>query len=81
MCWYSMGYIITRGNIKMKEVENIFRVRKLIRKRIRFTLPKIKATPTVQSLEYAERESEAWFDSLRGKSAENITDSIFVESW
>ena len=64
-----------------KEIKNLVRVRKLIRKKIKFILPKIKATPSVQSLEYAEKESEAWFDSLRGKSAESITDSIFVESW
>lgn len=64
-----------------KNIEKIERIRKIIRKKARFYLPKIKATPSTQSLEYAEKESEAWFDSLRGKNQCQITDSIFVESW
>lgn len=64
-----------------KEIVNLERVRKLVRQTMKYRKPKHKATPTVQSLEYAEKSNEAWFDSLRGKSAEKITDSIFVESW
>lgn len=64
-----------------KEVENIIRVRKVIRKKIRFVLPKSRAIQTKESLEYAEKSNETWFDSLRGKSQCQITDSIFVESW
>lgn len=77
-----MEYIIIIGESKMdKEIKNLVRVRKLIRKKISFTLPKCKAVYSQQTIDYAEKESEAWFDSFRGKSAESITDSIFVESW
>ena len=64
-----------------KEIEKIERIRKMIRKKINFTLPRCKATPSIQSLEYAEKESEAWFDTFRSKNQAEITDSIFVESW
>lgn len=64
-----------------KEVENIIRVRKLIRKKIKFVLPKSKPVYSQQTIDYAEKSNEAWFDSFRGKSACEITDSIFVESW
>lgn len=64
-----------------KEVENLIRVRKVIRKKAKFYLPKTKAVYSQQTIDYTENESKAWFDSLRGKSAESITDSIFVESW
>lgn len=65
----------------LKENENIIRVRKVIRKKTRFVLPKIKAIQTKETLEYAEKESEAWFNTFRGKNQAEITDTIFVESW
>lgn len=76
------GISQNKGFQKMlKEIENLIRVRKLIRKKVKYGLPKSKATPSTQTLEYAEKSNEAWFNSLKGKSAYEITDSIFVESW
>lgn len=65
----------------IKEIENVKRIRKIIRKKAKFVLPKSRAIQTKESLEYAEKETQTWFDSLRGKSQCQITDSIFVESW
>ena len=64
-----------------KEVENLVRVRKLIRKKMKFVLPKAKPVYSQQTIDYTEKESETWFNTFRGKNQAEITDSIFVESW
>lgn len=64
-----------------KCIKKLNKVRKLIREKIKYSLPKSEATYSQQTIDYTEQEYENWFNSFRGKNQVEITESIFVESW